>query len=110
MKAFLIDEISRTDVDKITAFLKEHAASSIVDGIFWIRVPEDLLSGIQFEHKACQPHVFAVEIGRDWIKLEFLVRTLAAMRCPCQDYCTPQQRDFILRFGEHLLAENQIAV
>lgn len=98
MRAYLIDEISASDMKKITLFLKENSAQSSLDAIFWVQIPEELLTGIQSEHKDCKPHVFAIETGENWYKAEFFIRSLKGMRCECQKYSTPQQTDFILNF------------
>ncbi len=98
MRAYLIDEISTSDMKKITAFLKENSIRSSLESVFWVEIPEDLLAGIQFEHNHCKPHVFAIEVGDNWVKSEFFVRSLRGIRCECQSYCTPQQREFILNF------------
>ena len=103
MRAYLIDEISASDMKKITHFLKENSSQSSLDAIFWVEIPEDLLAGIQFDHKDCRPHVFAMEMGDNWIKAEFFVRSLKTMRCECQSYCTPQQGEFILNFVHHMI-------
>ncbi len=103
MKAYLIDEISSSDMKKIHTFFKENTTPSSLDGIFWVEIPEDLLGGIQFEHAHCKPHVFAVELGDHWVKAEFFVRSLTGMRCECQDYCTPQQQTFILSFIQGMI-------
>ena len=98
MRAYLIDEISASDMKKITLFLKENSSQSSLDAIFWVEIPEDLLAGIQFEHKNCKPHVFAIETGENWYKAEFFIRSLKGMQCECQNYSTPQQTEFILNF------------
>jgi len=103
MRAYLIDEITPSDMEKITLFLKENSFQSSMEAIFWVEIPEDLLKGIQFEHKNCRPHVFAMEKGDDWVKAEFFVRSLKSMTCDCQNYCTPQQREFILNFVHHMI-------
>ncbi len=88
---------------KMRVFLQENASSSELDALFWVRLPQDLLSGIQYQHTACRPFVFAVELGEDWIKLEFFIRSLKGMRCSCQGYCTSQQRSFIISFAHRAL-------
>jgi hypothetical protein len=96
----MIDELSPQDLEALRGFLKANAIPSEMEGIFWVALPEDILSDVQVAHRRCRPHVVAVELGRDWIKLEFFVRTLTDMRCHCQGYCTPRQRDFVLRFAD----------
>lgn len=103
MRAYLIDEISPTDIEKISLFLKQNSSQSTLDAIFWVEIPEELLTGIQFKHQACGPHVFAIETGDNWVKAELFVRSLKTMRCECQSYCSPQQREFILNFVQHMI-------
>jgi hypothetical protein len=103
MRAYLIDEIDPPDMQKLTGFLKENAMKSSLDNLFWIRIPDDILSETQFEHHSCRPHVFAVELGRDWLKLELFVRSLKTMQCTCPAYATPQQKDFIINFAHHMI-------
>jgi len=108
MRAYLIDEISPPDMQKITGFLKENAMKSSLDSLFWIRIPDDILSEIQFEHRNCRPHVFAVELGKDWLKLELFIRSLKNMQCTCPAYATPQQKDFIINFAHHMIDQLDI--
>ncbi|MBW2708722.1 MAG: hypothetical protein JRD04_05480 [Deltaproteobacteria bacterium] len=105
MKAYFLDEITSEDLEKITQFLKDNAARSTMEQVFWVQFPEDLLSPLQFRHTACQPHAFAVELGSDWIKLEFLVRSLQTMKCDCTAYCTDRQRDHIIDFADRMLEQ-----
>ncbi len=109
MRAYLIDEIPAGEMGRIKTFLGEHATQSSLDQIFWVRIPDDLLSETQFLHTQCQPHVFAVELGDNWIKLEFFVRTLKSLRCDCPAYCTPMQRDYVCRFGDGIVERLNIS-
>ena len=103
MRAYLIDEISASDIKKISLFLKQNSSQSSLDAIFWVEIPGDLLTGIQSEHENCRPHVFAIEMGDNWVKAELFVRSLKTMRCDCQSYCSPQQGEFILNFVHHMI-------
>jgi len=103
MRALLIDEIRSQDMKQVKGFLKANATRSSLDEIFWVRIPDDLLSETQYLHSQCRPHVFAVEVGSDWIKLELFVRSLKGMRCDCQAYCTPSQRDYVFRFAQGII-------
>ena len=108
MRSYMIDEISKPDMEKIDAHLSRHAMKSGLEKIFWVKIPEDILSPVQFQHKDCQPHVFAVELGTDWIKLEFFVRTLKGFRCQCSSYSSSSQRDFICNYADQLVETLQI--
>jgi hypothetical protein len=103
VRAYLLDEISTSDMEKIAVYLKEKSIRSRLDSVFWIEIPASLLSGTQYEHKSCRPYVFAAELGDDWFKAEFLVRSLEGMGCDCQNYATPQQREFILDFSHAMI-------
>ena len=103
MRAYLLDEISAPDMGKITIYLKERSIRSRLNSIFWVEIPADLLSKTQYEHKSCRPYVFAAELGDNWFKAEFFIRTLEGMGCDCQNYATPQQREFILNFSNTMV-------
>ncbi|MBW1730388.1 MAG: hypothetical protein JRH08_02535 [Deltaproteobacteria bacterium] len=105
MRAYLIDEISTADMKKINAFLSENALKSPLSHVFWVQMPEDLLSSTQFSHHHCKPHVFAIELGANWIKFEFYVRSLKTMRCTCPDYCTEGQRNYVIHFAHQMIEQ-----
>ncbi len=103
MKAYLIDELSAPDLERIRGFLKENTIASSLEQVYWVRIPDDLLTPTQFEHRDCQPHVFAVEVGRTWLKLEFFVRSMKRIRCSCPGYCSASQRNFVINFADGLV-------
>ena len=105
MRSYLIDEIPPADMEKIVEFLKRNAIRSELDDIFWVQMPEDLLSDIQYQHRECRPFVFAIELGSDWMKLEFFIRSLKGLRCQCQAYARPQQRILIIHFANNMIEQ-----
>ena len=108
MRCYLIDEISISDMEKISGFLKENVLRSEMEDLFWVEIPKDYLNEIQTQHQKCQPYIFAIELGSDWIKTEFLVRNSKDLRCSCNSYCTPMQRNFILDFMDSMIGELNI--
>ena len=108
MKSYLIDEIGAADVQRIRQFLSARAVCSGIDTLFWVKVAPPLLTPLQQEHVSCQPHVFGIETGQRFVKAEFYVRTLRDMRCPCQDYCTPQQARFVVEWVDEMLKDLSI--
>ncbi len=104
MRQYLIDEISKRDIEKIRKYLDEHAYSSDIDDIYWVFLDDEQLSIAQREHEKCKPHFFSIEVGKDFVKFEFLIRSRNSMRCKCIDYATPFQRDFILHFCDKMIA------
>ncbi len=110
MRQYLLDEIGRGDLPRVRQYLKEHAAASSLADIWWVDLPEDLLSPEQFEHRECRPFRFAVElgdpvVGDNFIRFEFLIRSEQTMRCACIGYATRQQRDFILAYADRLVED-----
>ncbi len=105
MRAYLIDEITSPDMGRIVDFLSRHTLRSGMEDVFWVQIPNDLLSEQQYTHRTCRPHVFAIEVGDDWIKLECFIRSLQGMRCTCADYATRQQQDFIIQFAHTMIQD-----
>lgn len=108
MKSYLIDEISLDGMEKIRNYLGKNAVKSSLSQIFWVKIPDDLLSEEQYLHKTCYPHVFAVELGRTWVRFEFYVRSLHNMRCTCPGYCTETQQEFVIRYANTMIESLQI--
>ena len=103
MKYYLIDEINGTDMEKLSLFLMKNGIVSGLDRIIWINMPEKYLNEIQSGHPNCKPYVFAVELGADTVKAEFLIRTLKDMRCSCSGYSDKRQSQFIMRFMDEMI-------
>jgi len=108
LRSYLVDEVSGSDIRKACEFLNRNAIRSDIEDVFWVPLPESLLSIAQVQHPHCAPHVFAIELGDTWIKVEFFVRSLASLRCECQSYTTPEQMQFIIEFLHHMLSELDI--
>ncbi len=106
MIQYVLDEIERADIERVRDWLAERADLSGVEDLYWVNFQTDMLSQTQFEHKGCQPHCFAVEVGRSSVKFEFLVRSRINYRCRvCQTYATPQQRQFVLEFADRMVED-----
>ena len=110
VRQYQLDEISKSDIPRVREYLNEHAQAARLEDIWWVDLPEDLLSPEQFDHANCRPFRFAVEVGEpkvgdSFLRFEFLIRSREKMRCTCIDYATRQQRDFILAFADRLVEE-----
>ncbi len=105
MKQYLLDEISKGDLPRVREYLHGHAKAARLEDIWWVDLPEDLLSPEQFSHRDCRPFRFAVEVGDTFVRFEFLIRSEQIMRCACIGYATRPQRDFILAFADRLVEE-----
>jgi hypothetical protein len=108
MRQYLLDEIPAGPMTAIKAYLKERTLPSTLDEIFWLELPEDLLSPLQREHQACGPHYLAIEVGKGFIKFEGLVRSQKKFRCDCIQYATAPQEAFLLEFAHALIRDLQL--
>ena len=104
MKSYYVDEISTSDLDKITTYLNENAMESGMERLFWIEMPLDNLTMVQSEHYSrCKPYRFAVETGDTWLRAEFFVRTSVKFRCDCNGYCNEKQNEYIMSYIDGML-------
>jgi len=103
MRQYLLDEIRRADIPRVRDYLQDHAQASSLEGVWWVDLPADLLSPEQFAHQDHRPFRFAVELGDDFLRFEFLIRSRETMRCACIGYASRQQRDFIFAFADRLV-------
>ena len=103
MKYYIIDEISSSHMEKVEDYLKKNAVVSKIAKVFWVELPKDILTGTQYSHEDCSPHVFAIELFDNSIKLELFIRSLKGLSCECQTYSSQQQRDFIINFTENMI-------
>jgi hypothetical protein len=108
MRQYRIDELSREERANIESHLKRTLKPAPMDGVYWIEVPQDLLSAEQREHGDCGPFFFAVELEPEAVCFELLVRSQVNLHCSCIAYASSAQREFVLRFADHMLAEEQI--
>lgn len=108
MRQYVIDQLSREERANIESFLKRTLKPGPMRGIFWIEVPQDLLSGEQLTHDECGPYFFGVELGEEAVVFELLIRSQTNLHCSCIAYATMAQRDFVLRFIDRMLDEEKI--
>ena len=108
MRYYLIDEITSSDMEKINHFLQEEALKSPLEKLFWVQVPEKHLNDTQKAHCNCLPYVFAIELGQDWLKAEFFVRSQNDLKCSCSGYCTPVQRNFVIDYIQDMVETLEI--
>ena len=103
MKSYYLDEISTSDLKKISKYLNENATKAGMDRLFWIEMPSDFLNEFQSEHSECEPHRFAIETGDTWIRAEFFLRTSVKFRCDCNGYCNDHQKEFIMSYVDNMI-------
>ncbi len=110
MRQYMVDELRRMELERIRGYLDRHCEASDLGGLYWLHIPDECLSPTQIAHKDCMPFWTAVEMGGSWVKFEMLVRSRKKIRCNCVAFATEDQRDFILKFADKLLAGTEIPV
>jgi hypothetical protein len=108
MKQYVIDELRPADVATLRSYLTEQYGSTVMDGVFWIPVEDELLSDIQTAHHECRPHYFAVDLDELRMACELLVRTRSRIRCDCISYATEGQRNWLIALVDDIF--NRLAI
>ncbi len=110
MKQYVIDQLRGSDYERIRGFLEGHSESTAMEGLYWVEVPEELYAGVQKEHGSCRPFYFAVNLSREQVDFELLVRSRQVLRCSCIAYATPAQREFIIGFADGMVRSLELKI
>ncbi|NPA95647.1 MAG: hypothetical protein GXO58_09510 [Thermodesulfobacteria bacterium] len=105
MRQYVVDELRSEEIEKITSYLEKSCERSALDNLFWLKLPDDILTPTQYGHKDCGPFCVGIEVTEDKMIIEMLIRSRKKLRCNCISYATNQQRQFILNFADTLLKE-----
>lgn len=108
MRQFVIDELSPMEHDNIDSYLKRTIKQGPMVGLYWLELPDDLLSEAQQGHEEHGPFYMAVEVTRNGVKFELLVRSQSNLHCTCIAHATPTQRQFVLDFIDRMVTEEMI--
>lgn len=110
MRSLVLDELMPDALEDLRGYLDRTLQRSKLPDVYWLRLPDDLLSQEQTAHSAdCGPHQVAVVLEADSLRLELLVRGHGTMRCSCFAYASRAQRDFLLSFLDRLIDELDLA-
>jgi hypothetical protein len=110
MKQYLVDELRFEDYEKIKTYLDETSPPAHMDGLYWIPLAAEVLTGIHAEHPDCGPHYFALELQEDRLACEFLVRAEQTIRCNCIRYASMEQRNWLIEYIDAILEKLEISV
>jgi len=108
MRFIMIDELSPMERGNIESWLKRNLAPGPLPGLFWLELPNDFLEEEQSAHAGHGPFRFSLELDRDSLRLELLIRNSAALHCSCTAYASARQRHFALETLDRMLAEEMI--
>jgi len=108
MRQLLIDDLSVEERANIDNYLKRTVRPGLIEGMYWLDLPDDLFGEAQQGHGDCGPFYFGIEIGKDSVSFELLVRSQTNLHCSCIGYATEGQRSYLLKFIDRMLAEEMI--
>lgn len=108
MKQYLVDGLGIQDTHRLKKVLDVRLGTRVLEAIYWVPVPEAVLTPIQKAHAECAPHVVALLLEEGRISCEFLIRTMKVIRCDCMAYATAEQRIWIMDMVDDLLGEASV--
>jgi len=111
MRAYTIDELYSEDVARIEQTLTRKGWTGAIKGIYYMPIAEEFLGPEQREHgSSCGPFFLPLEVGDNWVRLEFLVRSRKILRCSCVAYANPKLREEMINTLDNLIKSLDIAV
>jgi hypothetical protein len=111
MRLYVVDQLTEENIRSIITLLRNKEMESGVEGLFWLLLPDELLTDAQREHRAeCGPYALGLEIFPDSIKLELLARAKNRLHCGCITYANAEQRAFAIEWIDSFLHELDIPV
>ncbi len=96
MKQYIIDELRLEDYEKIKKYFDANCKSASIEGVYWIEIPDELLTEIQTSHENCQPFNFSIELEESSLSCGLLVRSSSNIRCHCIGYANIEQRNWLI--------------
>ena len=109
MRIYTIDQLRDEDTKLISERLTEAGLQGGLQGLYWLPVPENLLSSLQVEHKEkCGPYCLALDVDEQALHLELLVRGMGKITCQCVAFASEELRDHMIAFVEDTLRELEI--
>jgi len=109
MRSYYVDEFVPGELERLAERLYSLELSAGMDDLYWLRVPNNLLTPIQAKHEGeCGPYVLALEILDEALRLELLVRARNRLRCDCVAYAEQNLVSHMITYLHGMLDELKI--
>lgn len=109
MRTYTIDQLEEADIAAINTRLLDLELQAGLEGVYWLPVPQNMLTPIQSEHIACcGPYCLALEVGQNAIHMELLVRGMGRISCECLSFASEALRNHMLAYLEGMLQDLRI--
>lgn len=103
MRSYLIDDIDNKQIEFFKTILRKKGFSEPIEDIFHLPLPPKILNNEQKKHSECGGHYLTLEIGKNEIRLELLVRATFRLHCSCIQFADSQQREYMQNMLDELL-------
>jgi hypothetical protein len=110
MKQYVIDGLRPNDYNELKKYLDEIFEVSPLGGIYWVELPENILTTMQNKHEDCRPHVFALMLENNSLAAELLVRIKTNIKCDCMGYANAEQREWLIKKVDLIFEELEILI
>jgi hypothetical protein len=110
MKQYVIDELRLWDYGKVKDYLDKHCKAAGLEGVYWLKVPDDLLTEQQKSHTSCWPYHFGLELYEDRLSCGLLVRAASNIRCHCIAYADKAQRDWVIETLDAMMEKLEVII
>ena len=106
MRTYTLDQLEEAEIAAINTRLLSMELQAGLEGVYWLPVPQNMLTPVQAEHNAqCGPYCLALEVEANSIHLELLVRGQGRIRCECLSFATQELRNHMIAYLEGMLTE-----
>ncbi|GAB6096184.1 hypothetical protein JCM14469_24370 [Desulfatiferula olefinivorans] len=110
MKQYVIDELRDEDYRKVKAWLDEHCRAAGISGVYWLTLPESVLTDLQRSHTDCKPYYLGLELDENALSCGLLVRATGNIRCHCIGYATRDQLIWLIETIDAMTASIGVIV
>lgn len=91
MEEYIHGDITAEQKQHLLTLLNNLGYGAGLDGLYWLPLPPEALSPLQNEHAStCGPYALALEVEKDVVRLEYLVRARNSLRCDCIHAASPE--------------------
>lgn len=105
LSRYVCEELEQALTARLQQQLRQLGCSSALEDVFWLPVPNSLLSPLQKEHmEQCGPYGLALVVEESSFSLEFLVRASNALHCNCTAPASSELRAYALNELDAMLA------
>jgi hypothetical protein len=107
LRSIFLDDLLGPEIAAVSGYLDENAMPSGIENLYWLHLDRNLWNETQIKAQADQATLegesfrLAVEVGRDWVRFELLVRSEGLLNIG-GGQADEQQTLFVLRWVDEM--------